>query len=93
MAAAVSTHNGRIKSSAGEQIEAAFKTELARGEVGIEDRKPAPRLKGFAQQFVDFVATRHAEKPQTIDFYTRKLAQVLKFEPLSEDVSTKSTRR
>ena len=67
-----------------EQIEAAFKTQLARGEVGIEDNKPAPTLRGFAQQFVDFVATRHAEKPQTIDFYTRKLAQVLKFEPLRE---------
>jgi integrase len=67
-----------------EQIEAAFKTQLARGEVGIEDDKPAPTLKAFAQQFVDFVETRHAEKPQTVDFYTRKLAQLLKFEPLRE---------
>jgi integrase len=85
-------HNGRrFRRTTGvsnrrqaEQIEAAFKTQLARGEVGIEDHKPAPTLKGFAQQFVDFVATRHAGKPQTIDFYTRKLAQVLKFEPLRE---------
>ena len=85
-------HNGRrFRRTTGvsnrrqaEQIEAAFKTQLARGEVGIEDRKPAPTLKGFAQQFVDFVATRHAEKPQTIDFYARKLAQILNFEPLRE---------
>jgi len=67
-----------------ELIEAAFKTQLARGEVGIEDRKPAPTLKGFEQSFADFVSTRNASKPQTVLFYANKLKQLLKYEPLRE---------
>jgi integrase len=67
-----------------EQIEAAFRTQLAKGEVGIEQRKASPTLKAFAQQFADFVSTRHADKPQTIEFYTKKLKQILNFEPMRE---------
>lgn len=67
-----------------EQIEAAFRTQLAKGEVGIEQQKTAPTLKVFAQQFADFVSTRHADKPQTVEFYTKKLKQVLNFEPTRE---------
>lgn len=67
-----------------EQIEAAFRTQLAKREVGIEQQKTAPTLKVFAQQFADFVSTRHANKPQTIEFYTKKLKQILNFEPMRE---------
>lgn len=38
----------------------------------------------FAQQFADFVSVRHADKPQTVDFCTKKLKQVLNFEPIRE---------
>lgn len=67
-----------------EKIEAAYKTQIEKGEVGIETRKPAPMLREFAQQFADFVSARHAEKPQTVDFYAKKLKQVLRFEQLRE---------
>src|SRR5271168_3043881 len=54
-----------------EKIEDAFKTQLEKAEVGIEDRKPVPTLRVFSQQFADYISTRHAEKPQTADFYAK----------------------
>jgi len=65
------------------QMEAAYKTALAKGEVGILERKPAPALKDFAQRFVDYVQTRSAEKPKTVEFYAQQMARLLEFEPLA----------
>lgn len=65
------------------QMEAAQRTALAKGEVGILERKPAPILKDFSQQFVDYVQTRSAEKPKTIQFYAQQMARLLEFEPLA----------
>jgi integrase len=67
-----------------ESIEAAFRTQLAKGEVSIEDLKPAPTLREFAQQFIDFVQTRHANKPQTVKFYSNRLKRLLEWETLRE---------
>jgi integrase len=64
-------------------MEAAYRTALAKGEVGIVARKPAPVLKDFAQRFIDYVQTRSAEKPKTIEFYAQQLARILDFEPLA----------
>lgn len=55
------------------QMEAAHRTRLAKGEVGIEERKPAPTLKDFAQRFIDSIQVRCAEKPATVAFYAEKL--------------------
>jgi integrase len=66
------------------QMEAAHRTRLAKGEVGIVERKPAPILKEFSQRFIDYVQTRSAEKPATIRFYAEKLARILEYEPLAE---------
>jgi len=66
------------------QIEAAFRTRLAKGEVGIVDKKqPAPTLRGFAERFKDSIKVRSAEKPETIRFYLSKLDRLLEFEPLA----------
>jgi len=67
-----------------EAIEAAFRTQLAKGEVSIEDLKPAPTLREFAQQFIDFVQTRHANKPETVKFYSNRLKRLLEWETLRE---------
>ena len=67
-----------------EKIEAAFRTMLAHGEVGIEDREPAPTLREFSQPFIDFVQTRHANKPETVRFYTSRLKRLLEWETLRE---------
>src|SRR6266446_10263302 len=61
------------------QMEAAHKTALAKGEVGIRDRKPAPTLKEFAQRFIDNVQVRCASKPRTVEFYAQQLARLLDF--------------
>lgn len=76
-----STKQGDRK--AARQMEAAFRTALAKGEVGIFERKPAPALKDFAQRFMDFIQVRCAEKPQTVRFYAERLARLLAFEPLA----------
>jgi hypothetical protein len=67
-----------------ERIEAAFRTMLANGEVGIEDQKPVPTLREFSQSFIDFVQTRHANKPETVKFYASRLKRLLGWEKLRE---------
>jgi integrase len=65
------------------QIEAAYRTKLAKGEVGIVERKPAPMLKDFAQRFIDAVQVRSAGKPRTVEFYAQQLSRLLEFEALA----------
>ncbi len=53
-----------------EQMQAARKTGLAKGEVGIRDRKPVPTLKEFAERdFLPFVRSTSVAKPRTVKFY------------------------
>ena len=66
-----------------EQIEAAHRTSLAKGEVGIRERKPVPTLKNFAPRFREAIETRCAEKPRTVAFYKEKLTRLLEYDPLA----------
>src|SRR5476649_777405 len=53
-----------------EQMEAARRTALAKGEVGIRDKKPVPTLSEFADQdFLPFVRATSKDKPNTVRFY------------------------
>lgn len=53
-----------------EQIEAARKTQLAKGEVGIRDRSLAPTLHDFIRdKFMPHIVTTKADKPRTVVFY------------------------
>src|SRR5690242_15075315 len=53
-----------------EAIEAAHKTSLAKGEVGIRKSAPIPTFKDFADQcFLPFVRSTSAAKPRTVTFY------------------------
>ena len=70
------------KNTAGE-IERAYRTRLAKGEVGIEEKEPAPKLKDFAPRFREAIAIRSADKPETVRFYNSKLDRLLKYEPLA----------
>jgi len=57
-----------------EQIEAARKTELAKGEVGFRDRKPVPTLKDFADgDFLPYIEARFQDKRNTLDYYKNGL--------------------
>jgi integrase len=65
------------------QIEAGHKTRLAKGEVGIIEKKAAPTLRDFAPKFTTAIETLCASKPATIRFYQSKLDALLKYEPLA----------
>jgi integrase len=65
-------------------IEATVRSALAKGDVGIVERKKAPTLQAFAKDFMAAIEVRSAEKPATVSFYTTKLAQLLKHRPLRE---------
>ena len=63
-----------------EQIEAARKTGLAKGDVGIRDRKPCPTLAEFAEkEFIPFVEKHSKEKPRTIEFYKMRVTRLKTF--------------
>ncbi len=66
-----------------EQMEAARKTQLAKGEVGIKDRPPAPTLKEFEARFTAAIETQCASKPETVSFYKEKYRRLLEYAPLA----------
>jgi integrase len=65
------------------QIEAAHRTRLAKGEVGIEAPKKAPTLSEFGPRFKDEIKIHCAGKPRTIAFWEQKLMRLLEFRPLA----------
>jgi integrase len=67
-----------------EQMEAAHRTSLAKGEVGIRERKPVPTLARFAEdKFLPFVRATKAEKPRTITFYETTVSNLKSFAKLA----------
>jgi integrase len=51
-------------------MESAHRTALAKGEVGIREKKAAPTLAEFLKRdFLPFVETQHAAKPNTLRYY------------------------
>src|SRR5690242_3224853 len=69
-----------------EQMEAAHRTALAKGEVGIRDKKPVPTLKEFAENdFLPFVRSRFAAKPKTLAYYKNGIDRLLAFERIASE--------
>jgi integrase len=67
-----------------EQMEAAHRTSLAKGEVGIRDRKPVPTLKDFAERdFLPFVRSTFCAKVQTMKYYEHGVKTLVSFEKLA----------
>src|ERR1700730_9377320 len=51
-------------------VESAHRTSLAKGEVGIREKKAVPTLAEFLKRdFIPFVETQHATKPNTLRYY------------------------
>jgi len=78
----------RVRKSTGQrnprvsrQIESAHKTSLAKGEVGIRERKPVPSFQEFSARFLKWVAAERADKPRTVQFYKTRVRLLLAFEP------------
>lgn len=65
------------------EMEAAHRTALAKGEVGLVKRKAPPVFRELAQRFLAHVEARHENKPQTIVFYASKLNRLMKFPAIS----------
>src|SRR5580700_10641567 len=69
-----------------EQIEAAHKTSLAKGEVGIRDRKPVPTLRQFAENdFLPFVTSTFAAKIKTRFYYENGVKSLLGYDKLASE--------
>ena len=69
-----------------EQIEAAHKTSLAKGEVGIRDRKPIPTLRQFAEcDFLPFIAATFVAKIKTRTYYESGVKSLLAYDKLSSE--------
>lgn len=67
-----------------EQIESARKTQLAKGEVGIRDRKPVPTMAQFADHdFLPFVRSTSAAKPRTVAFYENSVRNLKAYDKLA----------
>jgi integrase len=63
-------------------IEAAFRTALAKGDVGITERKPTPTLKEFEKQFTAWVE-ENKKNVRTQEFYKAAYSRLLGFSPLA----------
>jgi hypothetical protein len=69
-----------------EQIEAAHKTSLAKGEVGIRDRKPAATIRQFASnELLPFCRATFAAKLKTLSYYENGTARLLDYSPVADE--------
>jgi Phage integrase, N-terminal SAM-like domain len=67
-----------------EQMAAARRTQLAKGEVGIKDRPPAPTVREYAEKsFLPHVRARKGKKPKTLAFYENSVKNLLGFDKLA----------
>ena len=62
-------------------MEAAHRTALAKGEVGIRERAKAPAFPELAERFLDWNLREHREHQTTIDFYEDMVRSLLRYEP------------
>jgi integrase len=62
-------------------IESAFRTALAKGDVGIIERKSAPTLEQFKERFLKFVAST-TDNAGTRQFYAGCYERLLEYKPL-----------
>jgi integrase len=68
-----------------EQMEAIHKTSLAKGEVGLRDRKPTLTLREFAEgDFLPFARSTFAAKQKTLRYYEYGVKSLLAFERLAD---------
>jgi len=64
-----------------EQMEAAHRTALAKGEVGIREKANAPTFPKLVERFLDWSRREHREHPKTTAFYEDMVRSLLRYEP------------
>jgi integrase len=65
--------------AAAREIEAAYRVKLAKGEVGIEERPPAPEFKTAMKDFLAWSKFEHSAKPNTHRRYTTSSKALLRY--------------
>ena len=69
-----------------EQMESAHKTSLAKGEVGLRDRKPAATIRQFAKaDFLPFCRATFAAKTKTLGYYENGAARLLEYSAVADE--------
>jgi integrase len=77
-----STHSGNPKVA--RQVEAALRRELALGNVGILERKPAPTVAEFITgRFLPWAESTFSAKPKTLAYYRNGAARLLEYPDLA----------
>jgi len=66
------------------QIEAARRAALAKGEVGIREKKPVPTLEQFVPSVMTEIHKNCADHPRTAEFYQDSFNRALSFQPLAK---------
>jgi integrase len=67
-----------------EQIEAARRTQMAKGEVGLRDRAPVPTFAEFVKRdFLPHIEIHFAEKTTTLSYYRVQLGHLTSHAPLA----------
>jgi integrase len=62
-----------------EEVERAYRTQIAKGEVGLEDKKPVPSFKAAIREFLDRSQIDHADKPNTHRRYETTSKALLRY--------------
>lgn len=62
-----------------ETIESAYRTQLAKGEVGIEAKPDAPDFKSAMTEFLGWASIEHQNKPNTVRSYKATSKALLEF--------------
>src|SRR2546423_7238380 len=61
------------------EVERAYRTQLAKGEVGLEARKPVPRFSAAMKDFLAWSKHEHAAKPATHRRYETSSKALLRY--------------
>ena len=66
------------------QIESAYQTQLAKGEVGIEPYRSVPKLKDFAAgEFLPWAEATFKQKRKTFVWYRGGVRRLSEFDPIA----------
>jgi len=65
-----------------ETMMAAHRTSLAKGEVGLRDKTPVPKVQRFRARFEEAIQSLCQDKPDTVKFYKERLRRLLDYRPL-----------
>jgi len=67
-----------------QQVEAAHKTALAKGEAGIRQKAKALTFPELAAKFLDWSRREHREHPKTTQFYDDMVRSLLRYQPFQK---------